>query len=136
MCAMPIGELSRRTDTPAATIRYYESLGLMPEPARGPGGQRRYGAGDVARLRFIRTRRDLGFSLADIRGLLALTGPATSPCAEAVPLAREQLARVRRQIAALAEIEATLVAQIAACGPDCGAGAAPDCLLVPPPARP
>ncbi len=129
MCAMTIGDLSRQTATPVATIRYYEEIGLMPPAPRGPGGQRRFRPADRARLDFIRTRRALGFSLADIARLLAGAGPDAAPCAGALPLAQEQLARTRTQIARLTRIAAELEAQIAACGPGCGGDT--NCLLLP-----
>jgi MerR HTH family regulatory protein len=66
MCAMSIGELARLTATPVATIRYYEEIGLLPAAARGRGGQRMYDPQDVERLRFVRSRRDLGFAISDV----------------------------------------------------------------------
>lgn len=67
-----IGTLSRKTGCKIETIRYYEKIGLMPAPARSEGGQRRYQPAHRARLQFIRHGRELGFSLEDIRELLAL----------------------------------------------------------------
>jgi MerR family mercuric resistance operon transcriptional regulator len=68
-----IGELSRRTDCNIETIRYYERIGLLPKARRESGGRfRRYDADDIARLRFIRRARQLGFTLDEVRGLLRL----------------------------------------------------------------
>ena len=68
-----IGALSQATGCKVETIRYYEKIGLMPEPARSEGGQRRYQPRHRERLRFIRHSRELGFTLDDIRELLALS---------------------------------------------------------------
>jgi DNA-binding transcriptional MerR regulator len=127
MCAMPIGELSRRSDTPVATIRYYESRALMPEPARTRAGRRLYGQEDVARLEFIRARRIMGYSLKDIASALQ---PAAD-CAPNLTLARAQLAQVRRQIDRLQAVAADLDAQILACEGSCSTGPHVGCLIVP-----
>jgi DNA-binding transcriptional MerR regulator len=127
LCALPIGELSRLTGTPAPTIRYYEDIGLLPKAARGEGNQRRYGPADRQRLHFIRTRRALGFSLKDIARLLA----ESADCAPSLSLAQQQLARVQKQIATLTAVAADLQAQIAACETDCASGASATCLIVP-----
>jgi DNA-binding transcriptional MerR regulator len=67
-----IGELSRRTAVKVPTIRYYEQIGLLPEPPRTEGQQRRYDKDAVARLAFIRHARELGFDLDAIRTLMSL----------------------------------------------------------------
>ena len=70
---IPIGELSRRTGCKIETVRYYERIGLLPKARREGGGRfRRYDGDDVARLRFIRRARQLGFTLDEVRGLLQL----------------------------------------------------------------
>ena len=58
--AIPIGGLSRMTGVKVPTIRYYESVGLMPEPPRTEGNRRLYGPRAVDRLRFIRHARAWG----------------------------------------------------------------------------
>jgi MerR family transcriptional regulator, copper efflux regulator len=127
MCPMPIGELSRRTDTPVATIRYYEDIGMLPAADRSPAGRRVYGQEDVARLDFIRARRALGFALKDIATALH---PGTD-CAPSLDQARNHLARVTRQIDRLQAVAADLRAQIATCATDCTTGIQPTCLIVP-----
>lgn len=127
MCAMPIGELSRRTDTPVATIRYYESEGLMPIPARSPGGRRFYGVEDVARLDAIRARRAMGYSLDDIRQAMR---PAIN-CVPNLGLARMQLQKVERQIARLTGVATTLRHQIASCEATCTPSPQEGCLILP-----
>lgn len=69
---MQIGELSQHTDVNIETIRYYERVGVLPEPSRQSNGRRTYSDADVRRLGFIRHARELGFDLANVRALLAL----------------------------------------------------------------
>lgn len=76
-----IGELSRRTQVKVPTIRYYEQVGLLRTPPRAEGQQRRYEVADVARLKFVRHARDLGFEVEAIRELLALTANPAHSCA-------------------------------------------------------
>ncbi|MBK5198544.1 MAG: MerR family transcriptional regulator [Methyloceanibacter sp.] len=85
---VPIGELAARTGCKVQTVRYYEQIGLMPEPVRTKGNQRRYGSRHLERLAFIRHSRQLGFSLQTIRELLSLADDPGRSCAAAeAPLA-------------------------------------------------
>ncbi len=70
---MKIGELARSAGVPIDTVRYYERQGLLPEPERQPSGYRRYQSADVLRLRFVHRAKALGFTLEEIRELLALS---------------------------------------------------------------
>ena len=70
---LKIGDLARATGTKVVTIRYYEKIGLLAAPDRSAGNYRSYDAAALARLRFIRRSRDLGFSLDRIRELLELS---------------------------------------------------------------
>ncbi|WP_182882640.1 MULTISPECIES: MerR family transcriptional regulator [unclassified Microbispora] len=65
-----VGRLSRRTGMPARTIRYWSDVGVLPPAGRSEGGYRLYDAGAVARLELVRTLRDLGLGLGDIRRVL------------------------------------------------------------------
>jgi DNA-binding transcriptional MerR regulator len=109
-----IGELSRRTGVKVPTIRWYEQAGLIEEPGRTAGNQRRYGAADAQRLSFIRHARDLGFDLAAIRQLIDLSAHPEKPCADADAIAAARLGEVRDRIARLRRLE-TELARIAAC---------------------
>lgn len=73
MSSFTIGEIARRAEVGIDTVRYYERNDLLPAPARRPSGYRQYGDEDVQRLSFIRRAKDLGFTLAQIRELLALS---------------------------------------------------------------
>ena len=97
MREVTIGEAARESGVKVTTIRFYEERGLLPAPPRSEGGQRLYAARDLARLRFIRHARDLGFGMEAIRGLLDLSAHPDQPCAAADRLAEERLADVRRR---------------------------------------
>ena len=79
-----IGDLARATGFKVQAIRYYEEIGLMPEPGRTAGNQRRYDRRHVDRLAFIRHSRELGFSLEAIRELLSLSDRPEQPCDAAI----------------------------------------------------
>lgn len=120
-----IGELSRRTGCNIETIRYYERIGLLPAPARR-GRYRLYGAEDVGRLAFVRRARELGFTLEEVRALLALAAGGEGVCAEARELAASHLADVRARIADLRAMEGVLAEAVRRCD----TGEAPGCPLI------
>lgn len=115
---LTIGELAARTGVTAEAIRYYEREGVVPPAARGGAGRyRRYGEADAERLRFIRRARDLGFSLDEVRGLLALAdGDPARPCDDVNRIARAHLAQVDAKLAQLGALRAELEGVIEACG--------------------
>jgi MerR family copper efflux transcriptional regulator len=86
---------------PAKTIRYYEDIGLMPEPPRTSGGYRNYGGGDAARLGFIRAAQSVGLSLGEIREVLAFRDRGEIPCAHVASLIERRAADLTERIAAL-----------------------------------
>src|SRR6266566_2858215 len=91
-----IGELSRRTGCNIETIRYYERIGLLPRPPRSASRYRLYDTGDIHRLTFVRRARELGFSLDEVRALLALSADSgKQTCIEARELAAAHLADVQ-----------------------------------------
>jgi Zn(II)-responsive transcriptional regulator len=115
---LAIGELAARTGVTAETIRYYERVGVIPAAVRNGSGQyRRYADADTARLRFIRRARDLGFSLDEVRGLLALAeGSPDHSCAEVNRIATVHLAQVEDKLAQLARLRDELERVLASCG--------------------
>ncbi|MEO5826822.1 MAG: Hg(II)-responsive transcriptional regulator [Gemmatimonadales bacterium] len=101
-----IGSFAAAADVNVETIRFYQRRRLLREPPRPFGRIRRYGADDVARVRFIKTAQGLGFSLKEIAGLLRLDDGAH--CDEARVAAEEKLTGVRSKLADLRRIEAVL----------------------------
>lgn len=112
---MKIGELSRRADTGIDTVRFYEREGLLPQPQRQASGYRLYAAGDLARLRFIRRAKALGFTLSEIRELLALSGRREDDMAGLKIAATEKLADVESRLTELTRIRDGLLALVTAC---------------------
>ena len=111
-----ISRLTRETGCKAPTIRYYEQIGLLPQPPRTTGNQRRYSPEHVARLAFIRHSRELGFSQAEIRELLELADAPDRSCEAVTEIARAHLDDVKHRIARLTALQAELERMIAVCG--------------------
>ena len=112
---LSIGTQSRRTGVKVTTIRFNETRGLMPDPGRTEGGQRRYGDEDLSRLGFIAHARQLGFDLEAISELVALRNVPPAAHGAAHRIARNRLAEVRERIARLRRLENELVRVVAAC---------------------
>lgn len=124
---LTIGEISRRSGVKVPTIRYYEQIGLLPEPERNAGNQRRYSRHALDRLTFIRHARDLGFGTDAIATLLGLQDRPRTPCATANRIAQDQLDDVRTRIARLTRLQIELERMIAACS---GRGMAGECTIL------
>ena len=112
---MLIGKLAAETGVNIETIRYYERVALLSAPARTAGRHRVFNADHVQRLTFIRRSRELGFSLDDIRMLLALSY-GRRDCA-AKELTMRHLADVRGKISSLRRLERALKGMTEACKP-------------------
>lgn len=105
---LTIGQLAKRTGCKVQTIRYYEQVGLMPEPLRTEGNQRRFAQTHLERLAFIRHSRELGFPLAAIRKLLRLGDNPKHSCEAVDRIARYQLQQVESRIARLEALRSEL----------------------------
>ena len=114
---MNIGQLAKLAGVGIDTIRYYEKEAVLPKPLRlGPGaGYRRYTDEDVARLEFIRRAKALGFSLAEITDLLALSGNTHADMSAVTLTVRQHLQTVKTKLAELERIRAGLEALIDVC---------------------
>ena len=110
-----IGRLARDTGCKVQTIRYYEQIGMMPQPIRTAGNQRRYGPSHVARLAFIRHGRELGFPLDAIRVFLNLADEPERSCEAADRIASTQLQAVESRIARLQALKLELERMIEQC---------------------
>ena len=124
---MNIGQLSRRTGVPIDTVRYYEKQRLLPPPTRSASGYRHYEADDVLRLNFIRRAKVLGFTLDEIRDLLALSSARDDDMAAIRAAAADKLADVERRLAELTRMRDGLRTLVEACP---GHGALDQCPIV------
>lgn len=124
---MQIGQLAQQAGVPIDTVRYYERQGILPPPERQVSGYRHYRPDDVARLRFVRRAKALGFSLAEVRELLALSGGPAEDMSGLKAAASEKLDDVGHKIAELERIRDGLEALIAACP---GHGALAQCPIL------
>ena len=113
MAALGIGQLAKLANVGVDTVRYYEREGLISPATRLASGYRRYGNVELARMRFIRRAKALGFSLEDVRALLALSDGRN--VAKVRRAAQDKLDDVERRIAELERVRAGLAELIAAC---------------------
>ena len=112
---MKIGALAKQANVNIDTLRYYERQGLLPAPQRLMSGYRQYETGDVARLRFVRRAKALGFTLIEIRELLTLSSHREDDMAVMKAAAIEKLADVEDKLTELTRIRDGLKALVASC---------------------
>ena len=108
-----IGSLAETAGVNVETIRFYQRKGLMPEPEKPYGSIRRYGAAELARVRFIKSAQRLGFNLQEVAELLTLEDG--TQCRVARSLAERKLDEVRAKRAALRKMESALRALVDQC---------------------
>lgn len=125
MKSLRIGALARRAGVRIDTIRYYERSGLLAPRNRLESGYRLYGEAELMQLRFIRRAQALGFSLKEIRELLALS--RAHDVARVKRAAQGKLADVEQRIAALERMRSALDTLVSACP---GHGDAADCPIL------
>ncbi|WP_137171863.1 Cu(I)-responsive transcriptional regulator [Massilia sp. HP4] len=113
-----IGDAARASGVTAKMIRHYESIGLVKEPRRTESGYRLYSEQDVRVLQFIHRGRALGFSLDQIRGLLALWEDKHRASADVRALAQAHIAELNRKIAEMEAMRRTLESLAASCHGD------------------
>jgi DNA-binding transcriptional MerR regulator len=106
--AMLIRELAQKTGVSPKTIRYYESIGLLPRPKRAANNYRQYAPADVERLRFIVSARSLGFSLQDIAEILAARDKGIAPCQRVLDTIAQRLKEIDHRIADLLTLRNSL----------------------------
>ncbi len=105
---MMIRELAAQTGVPTQTIRYYESVGLLPRPKRTANNYRQYTAADVERLRFIAGARSLDISLDDIAEILKACDKGIAPCDRVLTTLARRLDEIDRRIADLLALRESL----------------------------
>ena len=106
---MNIGEAASKSGVPAKTIRYYESIGLIPPAVRAENGYRNYSPFDIKTLKFIQHARRLGFSVKDVGGLLELWRDKSRTSADVKALALKHISDVEKRIAELQSTRNTLI---------------------------
>jgi MerR family mercuric resistance operon transcriptional regulator len=125
--ALSIGDVSQRSGVNIETIRYYERIKILPAPPRTSSGRRVYGPTEIGSLAFIRRSRELGFTLDEIRALLALSAEhGRNTCGEVRQVAARHLADVRAKIVDLCAMARVLSEAVQRCD----AGEMPGCPLI------
>lgn len=100
---MQIGELAKGAGVTVQAVRFYERLGLLPEPHRKDSGYRVYSGPDLKRLLFVRKAKSLGFSLEQIRDILQMRERGHCPCGDVIKTAERHLRVVEDQISQLSK---------------------------------
>ncbi len=112
---MSIGQVAREAGVGVQTLRYYEREGLLEEPARRASGYRMYQQTAIQRVRWIRRAKTLGFSLHEIRDLLALRDNPESTRGDIRARAKEKIDDLHQKIAEMTQIRDELCALVRAC---------------------
>lgn len=124
---MTIGKLAKKAGISTDAIRFYERRGLIAEPARTASNYRVYPAEDAVRLRFIKRAKDLGFSLSEIKELLAMRHDPSASKADVKNQTEVKIRDIKQKIADLSRILGVLEQLADACD---GHGPASDCPII------
>jgi MerR family mercuric resistance operon transcriptional regulator len=117
---MTIGQLSKETGFTIETIRYYESIGVLPEPKRREAGYRNYSADSISRLGFIKRAKELDFTLTEIKELLKTFNSVDSDnCGDVCSLTKNKLEEVNSKIEYYKQLQQRLSSLIKSCSQDC-----------------
>lgn len=127
---LTIGVLAAETQCTVPTIRYYEDIGLLPKASRRESGHRVYGDADLRRLTFIRRCRDFGFSIEQVRDLVALVNSPDRDCIAARDVAQTHLGEVRRKLKELRALEESLKGFVIDCNSQCAGGPVGACVIL------
>lgn len=127
---LTIGELAQRTGCTVPTIRYYEEVGLIPAAKRRPSGHRFYDGAFEDLLLFIRRCRDFGFSVDQVRELVALSQTEQRDCFETLEITQAHLRVVRAKLVELQTLERSLANFVSSCEATCAGGPAARCTIL------
>lgn len=119
------GTLAKEAGVNLETIRFYEKIGLMPDPPRTPSGYRTYNKVHLKRLKFIRRTRELGFSNQEVKGLLDMVD-GTYACDDVKALALNNVAIIENKIVDLDRMKEAL----AGLASECRGGQTPECAII------
>lgn len=131
MDGLTVSKLADEVGTSADALRYYERIGLLPEPQRSPAGYRLYGNDAIERVRFIKRAQRVGLRLEDIRGLVEVRERGLCPCGGTRRLLEQRLAELDEEMALLSRLRndidmmldepaALAATDTSGCGPLCG----------------
>ena len=121
-----IGQLAAAAEIPAATIRYYEKIGVLASPSRSGSNYRQYGRDDLDRLIFVRRAREIGFSIDQVRSLLSFSEQRNDDCCAVTALTEAHLAMVEAKIADLLLLKERLSSLLTSCR----GGLVADCRII------
>lgn len=110
---LQIGEVAKRAGVSIDTLRYYEKVKLLPRPGRSSGGFRLFGPEHIERVRFIKQAQELGFSLEEIKGLLATGG--AEECRKVRELLKRKLSELDERLKAMKDFRRVLTGHLSAC---------------------
>lgn len=127
MNCLTIGELAKGAGVGVETLRFYEREGIIEEPPRRDSGYRQYPADAVNRVRFIRHAKELGFSLREIKELMALRIAPGANCTRVRKQAEAKIADIEAKIRSLQRMKQSLQKLVAACG---GRGSVSKCPIL------
>lgn len=133
MDGLLVSQLAGQVGASADAMRYYERIGLLPEPERSPSGYRLYGPEAVERVRFIKGAQRLGLRLEDIGGLIDIREQGMCPCGGTRRLLEARLDQLDEEMATLTRLRADIQTMLdepapedpsdrSTCGSRCGAG--------------
>lgn len=108
MTALRIGELAKKTNIKAETLRYYERLGLIPEPDRTESGYRQYPPEVINHLSFIKRMQELDFTLKEIKKLLSIVDGGNADSRDIYQFTVEKLHEVEQKMKDLAKVKTML----------------------------
>jgi len=127
MKTLTIGQVAKQVGVGLETIRFYERRGLIEEPPRRASGYRDYPPDTIARVRFIRRAKELGFSLKEIAELLSLRVDQDTTCADVKARAETKIADIQERVRALQCMKRALTKLAASCR---GSGPASECPIL------
>lgn len=104
-----IGEFAAAFGLNPKTVRYYERIGLLPEPERSAAGYRLYCARDHDRMTFVLKAKRVGFALEEIREVLSLRADGVRPCEHVLALIGEKIVAIDAQMRSLRDLQRELV---------------------------
>lgn len=124
---MRIGQVAKRAGVTVETVRFYERKGLLTPPPRNPGGYRQYPHEVIARIRFIKRAKELGFSLTEIFELLSLQANPKATCGDVKQRAETKISTIQARMKDLQKMKQLLEKLVASCT---GSGPLDECPII------